>query len=340
MPKNFFTKSLVFPRLKTSSSISRIICLSALISAIFLLVMLLTAHIFIMEALIPSDFASDEGFGEYTFAAEIDEKQGSREGSEEKMPPEINDEDGRRTEVQRLSLREYGLNFLRIPRNAAGEIFTRERETLKRNAAFAGIWLGTLALDQRIRDFTQENIYRGDNWLSRFLYWVGSPDVVLPGFAVSMGTSLLLDDEYMQNSVMLSMQALLLTSGITETSRDIVGRVRPRSSPDDHLNIKGIGGGNSFFSGHASGSWAVATVIGGRYPRLKKGIYALAGAVALSRIYEDAHWATDVLLGSAVGHGMGRLTLKMNPEKKDMDVALLPRVSGEEVSISVSYFFP
>ena len=44
-----------------------------------------------------------------------------------------------------------------------------------------------------------------------------------------------------------------------------------------------------------------------RYPKLKIPAYSLAGAVSLARIYEDAHWFSDVLAGSLAGYGIARL---------------------------------
>ncbi|MFW6269745.1 MAG: phosphatase PAP2 family protein, partial [Bacillota bacterium] len=65
----------------------------------------------------------------------------------------------------------------------------------------------------------------------------------------------------------------------------------------------------SFPSGHATGSFATATVLANHYPELGKFAYTWASLVAISRMYEDAHWFSDVVVGSAIGYFTARQTL-------------------------------
>ena len=39
-------------------------------------------------------------------------------------------------------------------------------------------------------------------------------------------------------------------------------------------------------------------------------VYSIAGLSALSRIHDNAHWASDVFLGSAVGYFFGKALVK------------------------------
>ena len=68
-------------------------------------------------------------------------------------------------------------------------------------------------------------------------------------------------------------------------------------------------GGRSFPSGHAMVSWAFAAAVAHRYPHnrwLKWGAYGLATGVALSRYPAKRHYASDILVGSALGYVTGR----------------------------------
>ena len=58
---------------------------------------------------------------------------------------------------------------------------------------------------------------------------------------------------------------------------------------------------DSFPSGHATSVFAVATVFGAFYPRLRWPLYTVAAAVAAGRVYLDRHYLSDVLAGAAIG---------------------------------------
>ncbi len=57
---------------------------------------------------------------------------------------------------------------------------------------------------------------------------------------------------------------------------------------------------SSFPSGHATAGFCAATLLGGGAPW-----YALASAVAATRVYVRLHHASDVIAGAALGVGMG-----------------------------------
>lgn len=236
-----------------------------------------------------------------------------------------------------LALRPYMKNFINIPVCIFGEeIFTRDRSKLSRNIIFAGTLGGTLLLDRKIRDFTRDNIYSGDNLITNFLYNIGTVDYAAKIYGLTLVGAGISGDVYLRDTMLISLQSLLITQVFTETARNVARRARPRRSPDDHLLR--VDGGDSFFSGHASGTWSVATVIGERYPRYKKGIYGLAAAVAAARIYEDAHWASDVLAGSAAGYGIGKLTFELNSSREN-NLYIKPGLQRESLVFSASWKF-
>lgn len=71
--------------------------------------------------------------------------------------------------------------------------------------------------------------------------------------------------------------------------------------------------GTSFPSGHAIHAWSVATVIAHEYSdhRLVQVVaYGLATAVAIARFTGEKHFLSDVLVGGAMGYGIGRYVYK------------------------------
>jgi membrane-associated phospholipid phosphatase len=87
-------------------------------------------------------------------------------------------------------------------------------------------------------------------------------------------------------------RAQVVTQSLTLGMKVLVGRERPDASNQA-----------SFPSGHASGTFATATVLQRHYG-WKVGIpaYAVAGYVATSRLTEAKHYLSDVVFGATVGN--------------------------------------
>lgn len=234
-----------------------------------------------------------------------------------------------------ISYSNYAANFVKIPFRATLEPFRGDKKGIKRNLIIAtGVGL-TLAYDQDIRDYVQDEVYGGSNSLSRFLYNVGSKDYAIPGFLGVYAISAISGNRYFFDTMNLSFQSLLITQMFTEITKGTVNRIRPRSSPDDPFNREDDA--KSFFSGHASGTWAVASVFAKRYPSFQIPVYTLATSVSLSRVYEDAHWMSDVLVGSLVGYGIASLTIRLNDAYPNNQVQVSPVFDGDSVGATIGF---
>ncbi|MFS4416296.1 phosphatase PAP2 family protein [Maribacter sp. 2307ULW6-5] len=98
----------------------------------------------------------------------------------------------------------------------------------------------------------------------------------------------------------------LFVHTVTDLTKEIVGRLRPNNDPSINRTIRILraAGGFSFFSGHASLSFAVATAV---YLFLRSKI--AWGAVffvwpllfASSRLFVGVHFPLDILVGALVG---------------------------------------
>jgi membrane-associated phospholipid phosphatase len=100
----------------------------------------------------------------------------------------------------------------------------------------------------------------------------------------------------------------LINGGIVSTALKAISQ-RPRPRVDD-ASGEFFDRGNSFPSGHAISAWSLATVVAYEYgqhrPLVRFGAYGLATAVGLSRYTGRNHFLSDVLVGSAIGYGIGR----------------------------------
>lgn len=105
----------------------------------------------------------------------------------------------------------------------------------------------------------------------------------------------------------LATEALIDSTIVVEALKAVSQRQRP---PVDNSSGEFFAGGSSFPSGHAISAWSVATVIAQEYghhrPLVQVGAYGLATAVSLSRYTGRNHFLSDVLVGSAMGYGIGR----------------------------------
>ena len=105
----------------------------------------------------------------------------------------------------------------------------------------------------------------------------------------------------------------LIAHGLAALSANIlkhtIGRPRPKFMHAGNLEFSPASGSgwDSFPSGHASASFAVATVLAIKFPRTKWPILAVAAMIAVSRIVRGSHYLTDVAGGAALGCVMGMI---------------------------------
>lgn len=82
-------------------------------------------------------------------------------------------------------------------------------------------------------------------------------------------------------------------------------------------------GGNSFPSHHAAIDWAIASVIAHEYPGPLTQFLAYGGAGVFSaaRVVGHQHFATDVIVGSALGWYIGRQVYRTHSHYSDAEIA-------------------
>jgi undecaprenyl-diphosphatase len=95
--------------------------------------------------------------------------------------------------------------------------------------------------------------------------------------------------------------AILIAESVSGALKQWSDRDRPPLSNPDPEPLVHLPPTYSFPSGHATVSFACATVLAVAVPRLWIPLYALATLIAFSRVYVGVHYPGDVIVGAALG---------------------------------------
>lgn len=169
------------------------------------------------------------------------------------------------------------------------------------------------------------------------------------------GTGLVTRNRTLADMGFHTLASIAVTQQVTQVMKGAFGRARPYLSSDSLPHDFQLGSGfsqsdrRSFPSGHTSMAFATATALSHEIsrasPRVGKVatplLYAGAASAALSRIYHDQHWASDVTLGAAVGILTTRATLRLlhgRPgnllDRVALHTRIVPRGDGAIVVVS------
>ena len=212
-----------------------------------------------------------------------------------------------------------------------------------------GIVLGTtgllMTIDGNIQSFVQKNKTASLNDFSKnFVEPFGNVHLYRNYTLLSLGV-LYLHGSFMHNErqkkvAMLATKAFAITGMLVYIPKTVFGRHTPGQFEKGFENPhfwSGPGFGyQSFFSGHTSVVFSVASIVASEYSNsypIKILAYGLAGLVGVSRIYDNAHWASDVFLGACFGYAVGKIIYNTN----NWGIHLNPLVSSNFYGMNVVY---
>jgi membrane-associated phospholipid phosphatase len=222
--------------------------------------------------------------------------------------------------------KQFFKNILRDQQAIWTSPFRLRGKDIKWLAPLGAATAGLIATDRRTSAFVSRNgslpaVSRGFSQGGSF-YATGGVAAGL--YLIGGGTN----NRRMRETGLLAGEALIDSGIVTQGLKFATQRPRPNNNGG---RGRFFTGGNSFPSGHATSVWSHATVIAYEYqdrPLVRYGAFAAATAVSLSRYTGRNHFLSDVLIGGAIGYGIGRLVYrKHHVEMTKSDDNLPPKTS-------------
>lgn len=200
--------------------------------------------------------------------------------------------------------------------HAAKTLFTWRDAALA--GGFAGLTVAMFPVDKRWATKLQDSTTQASHFLknaSRDVQFVADPGAMFIGVGM-YGVGRLAHWKNVADLGLHGTEAVVIAGLTTTILKDVAGRARPYVSADTSPHDFGFGRGfnkgdgyRSFPSGHSTAAFAAAAAVTSESQRWwPHGVWVVAplmygGAtmVGLSRMYNNAHWASDVALGAAIG---------------------------------------
>lgn len=221
----------------------------------------------------------------------------------------------------------------------------QKKEWVMFTAAAAGVAAVSL-LDKPAWEFAKRNQSGSRNDAASVIEKAGG------GYTLALPLAFYIAGEIQDNSkaklvALDSLSASMIASGIIHPAlKFIVGRSAPKDEKGAyHFNPFTFDLPQSFPSGHATQSFALASVITHYYPETWVNVtaYGIASLASLARVYQGDHflsdWTAGALIGTVVGKTVVHFNEKWRKEKREQRVFLMPHfgrgVAGLNVSIVI-----
>lgn len=165
----------------------------------------------------------------------------------------------------------------------------------------------------------------------------GDPFLHLGLAALVYGTAIAADSPKWKETGEMMGEALILADASTFLVKEAVGRGRPNatSSKSDFKPLGFKKDYDSFSSMHTASSFALASVLSATSDSLamKTAYYLAASFVGFSRMYQNKHWASDVVFGAALGELSGRVVTAYHASGNKITLAPQTYMNGAGLAL-------
>lgn len=170
--------------------------------------------------------------------------------------------------------------------------------------------------------------------IRRILNEVGNAKVVRPMALILFLGSLTSRSRRFQDAAFTSLEAIFVSNLLTNTLKSVVGRSRPNEG-EGARKFDPFSGNRSFPSGHATTVFAFTTPWLLYYRNAPTiALFVLGIGTAFTRMADNQHWFSDVLVGSAIGFTTA-LFFTRRHQRATGNVSVTPVVSAEQAGLFV-----
>lgn len=209
-----------------------------------------------------------------------------------------------------------GARLLAESKDFATTPFRLENGNLLLTLGVAGAVGLTYTFDSEIRDRVQSSRSRGMDRAADAGAIAGDPFLHLGAAALLYGGAILADSPRWKEVGEMLGEALILADGATLILKEVTGRGRPMvtTHKGDFHPFGFKSDYDSFPSMHTASSFAFASVLARTSESLPVAVasYCAAAFVGYSRMNQNKHWASDVLLAAAIGELAGRVAVSQH----------------------------
>jgi len=195
--------------------------------------------------------------------------------------------------------------------------------------------------DTGIKNFAQSNQNETITDIAKAYEYLGTGTSSIVITASTGVAALITKDKRLVKTTILLVGGHVINDIVTNQVKITFQRHRPNTGdPYNTLDWRGGPKTNlSFFSAHTSNIFTTATAFATCFKKTKWVpvlAYSAAGLVGICRIYNNEHWASDVLAGAACGFASGKA---MNGIYKLLSkrFSFLPEVNAGHYGITASY---
>jgi hypothetical protein len=212
-------------------------------------------------------------------------------------------------------------------------------------ALVCGITFAVGTEDREVQSWVQSRRNDDTDMVSQYSRAAGSGKYVLPGLCALYGCGWLTGSDRVARTALLSLESVVISGLLTGGVKYLTHKQRPGAARGEDIEWQGPGlypGNISFPSGHSTSGFAVATIVASEfdeYSFVPPLAYLVAALVAFSRVNDNVHWASDVILGSAVGHFTAAAIAARHGVDRPSKFSLTPQAGGGYVGLMLSYRF-
>ena len=189
---------------------------------------------------------------------------------------------------------------------------------------FSTGFITLLLNDEKIQDFLKKEEWNSFDNIFQTTEYLGDGRVTLSIFSLYYLYGKLFDDKKAQEVFYKGVESCMRVRMVTNRVQVVSGRKRPYLDKEPYqFSFFNFENKNmSLPSGHATVAFSFASVIDSYTNSLllKISVYSFAGFAALSRVYNNCHWSSDIFLGSVMGFCVGKYVCRKRNDNLSFEI--------------------